>query len=204
MRYMKGQKLHTRNRIVEMASHGLLREGADGMSVADLMKLAGLTHGGFYSHFGSRDALVIEAFALAMDRTVSRWLKLTEGKPVEIDAIVESYLSRHHRDNPDHGCALPSLGADIARSSPEARRTFAKKLGEMVDVLARRRPRESAKEARQVAIGALATMMGSIVLSRAAGNKVLSDDILEAGRRAVRNQTACRNRRGQQRRMNGS
>jgi TetR/AcrR family transcriptional repressor of nem operon len=197
MRYMKGQKLHTRNRILEMASYGLLRKGADGMSVVDLMKLAGLTHGGFYAHFDSRDALVIEAFALAMDRTISRWLKVTEGKPVEIDAIVESYLSQYHRDNPARGCALPSLSADIARSSPEARRTFAKKLEEMIDVLARRLPRESAKEAGQVAIGVLATMMGSIVLSRAAGSKMLSDDILEAGRRAVRNQTAFRNRCGQ-------
>jgi TetR/AcrR family transcriptional regulator, transcriptional repressor for nem operon len=197
MRYMKGQKLHTRNRILEMASYGLLRKGADGMSVVDLMKLAGLTHGGFYAHFDSRDALVIEAFALAMDRTISRWLKVTERKPVEIDAIVESYLSQYHRDNPARGCALPSLSADIARSSPEARRTFAKKLEEMIDVLARRLPRESAKEAGQVAIGVLATMMGSIVLSRAAGSKMLSDDILEAGRRAVRNQTAFRNRCGQ-------
>jgi TetR/AcrR family transcriptional repressor of nem operon len=197
MRYMKGQKLHTRNRILEMASYGLLRKGADGMSVVDLMKLAGLTHGGFYAHFDSRDALVIEAFALAMDRTISRWLKVTERKPVEIDAIVESYLSQYHRDNPARGCALPSLSADIARSSPEARRTFAKKLEEMIDVLARRLPRESAKEAGQVAIGVLATMMGSIVLSRAVGSKMLSDDILEAGRRAVRNQTAFRNRCGQ-------
>jgi TetR/AcrR family transcriptional repressor of nem operon len=204
MRYMKDQKLHIRSRIVEMASYGLLQEGADGMSVADLMKLVGRTHGGFYLHFESRDALVIEAFALAMDRTISRWLKLTKGKPVGIDAIVESYLSQHHRDKPARGCALPALGTDIARSSPDARRILAKKLEEMIDVLARLLPRESAKEAQQAAMGVIATMMGSIVLARAVGDKILSDNLLEAGRRAVRNQTAVRNERAQSRRMNGS
>jgi len=71
MRYVKGHGLQTRSRIVEEASHGLRQAGFDGMSVADLMKLAGLTHGGFYVHFESREALVIEAFAAAMDRTIS-------------------------------------------------------------------------------------------------------------------------------------
>src|SRR5712672_4818392 len=99
MRYVKEHKLQTRSRIVEMASYGLRQNGADGVSVADLMKLAGLTHGGFYSHFESRDDLVIEAFALAMDRTVSRWNKLKE-EPAGIDAIIEWYLSEGHRDAP--------------------------------------------------------------------------------------------------------
>ena len=78
MRYVKGHGLQTRSRIVEEASYGLRQAGADGMSVADLMKLVGLTHGGFYSHFESREALVIEAFASAMDRTISHWLQASE------------------------------------------------------------------------------------------------------------------------------
>src|SRR3984893_13438897 len=117
----KDKKLRTRQRIVEVASRGLLRTGANGMSVVNLMNLAGLTHGGFYSHFESRDDLVIEAFTLAMDRTVSLWNKLKEKGPVGIDVIVEWYLSGSHRDAPAQGCALPSLGADIARWRPEAR-----------------------------------------------------------------------------------
>jgi TetR/AcrR family transcriptional regulator, transcriptional repressor for nem operon len=204
MRYAKGQKLHIRNRILERASYGLLRKGIYGISVADLMKLAGMTHGGFYTHFESREALVIEAFALAIDRTVDRWLKLIKGKPVGIEAIVESYLNRYHRDNPGNGCPLPSLSADISRSSPETRRTFTKKLDGMIDVLTRLFPRESAEVARQDAVGALATMIGSIVLARAVGNKMLSDDILEAGRQAVRNQVTFRNRCGHSGEKNGS
>ena len=81
MRYVKGHGLQTRSRIVKTASHGLRQSGADGVSVVDLMKLAGLTHGGFYSHFESREALVIEAFAQAMDRTVADWLKIMKECP---------------------------------------------------------------------------------------------------------------------------
>src|SRR6266478_3551616 len=167
------QRLRTRKRIVEAASRGLLRTGGNRMSVVNLMKLAGLTHGGFYSHFESRDDLVIEAFTLAMDRTVSQWNKLKEKGPVGIDVIVEWYLSGSHRDAPAQGCALPSLGADIARWRPEAREIFSTKLEEM--------------------IGALATMLGSVVLARATADETLSDDILEAGRCAVRDLMIPRN-----------
>jgi TetR/AcrR family transcriptional repressor of nem operon len=191
MRYVKGHGLQTRNRIIEKASYGLRESGADGVSVVDLMKLAGLTHGGFYAHFESREVLVIEAFAAAMDQTVSQWLSLMEGTPVEerFDVIVAAYLSPRHRDDRAHGCVLPALGADLARSSQTARRTFARKAGEMIDVLARLFPEKSPKQARQIATGALATLMGSIVLARAVGDKKLSDDILEAGRQSLGGQS---------------
>jgi len=194
MRYVKGHGLQTRSRIVENASCGLRQNGADGVSVVDLMKLAGLTHGGFYSHFDSREALVIEAFAQAMDRTVADWLKIMKGMPVEerFGAVVEAYLSPHHRDNRARGCVLPALGADVARSSQKARRMFATKLEEMIGMVARLFPEKSPGEARQIATSALATMMGSIVLARAAGDKTLSDEILEAGRQALRSQSAVR------------
>jgi TetR/AcrR family transcriptional repressor of nem operon len=178
-----------------VASRGLLRTGTNGMSVANLMKLAGLTHGGFYLHFESRDDLVIEAFALAMDRTVSRWKKLKEKEPVGIEEIIEWYLSESHRDAPAQGCALPSLGADIARWRPRAREVFSTKLEEMIDALAHWLSQESEKDRRRVAIGALATMLGSIVLARATADKALSNDILEAGRWAVRDQTTSRNQK---------
>jgi len=197
MRYVKGHGLQTRSRIVEEASYGLRQGGADGMSVADLMKLAGLTHGGFYAHFESREALVVEAFALAMDRKLSQWLKLMKGMPVEerFDVIVEAYLSPGPRDDRAHGCVLPALGADIARSGKKARHIFARKLDEMIDVVTMLFPEKSPKEARQIAAGALATMMGSIALARAVGDKKLSDEILEAGRDALSGQSAGRRAR---------
>jgi TetR/AcrR family transcriptional regulator, transcriptional repressor for nem operon len=110
MRYPKDHGQQTRRRIVENASYGLRQNGADGLSVVDLMKLADLTHGSFYAYFKSRDALVVEALALAMDRTVAHWLDLTQGLPAEkgFDAVVEAYLSPRHRNNPARDCALPA------------------------------------------------------------------------------------------------
>ena len=102
MRYSKEHKQETHARIVRKASVRLREKGAHGIGVADLMKEAGLTHGGFYAHFDSRDALVIEAFNYAMDRSTERWRKLAEQTPPEkrLAAIVESYLTTVHRDDP--------------------------------------------------------------------------------------------------------
>jgi TetR/AcrR family transcriptional regulator, transcriptional repressor for nem operon len=159
--------------------------------VVDLMKLADLTHGSFYTYFKSRNALVVEALVLAMDRTVAHWLDLTQELPAEkgFEAVAEAYLSPRHRNNPARGCALPALAADIGRSSPEARHTFAGRLEKMIDIIAGLIPKGSPLDARHAAAGAIATMVGSIVLARAAGDKRLSDAVLEAGRQAVRNQT---------------
>jgi TetR/AcrR family transcriptional regulator, transcriptional repressor for nem operon len=197
MRYVKGHGLQTRNRIVENASRALRQSGADGMSVADLMKLAGLTHGGFYSHFESREALVIDAFTLAMDRTVAQWMSLTRAMPIEerLEVFVDAYLSPKHRDDRAHGCVLPALGTDIARSSKQARRIFARKLDEMIDVVAGFVPGKPPKQARRIAIATLATMMGSIALARAVGDDKLSDEVLGAGRQALSGQSARRKAR---------
>ncbi len=130
MRYSKEHKLETHARIVKKASVRLREKGAHGVGVADLMKEAGLTHGGFYAHFDSREALVIEAFADAMDRSTERWRKLAEQTPPEkrLATIVGTYLTPLHRDDPGHGCAVPTLGAEIARESPKTRKAFAAKL----------------------------------------------------------------------------
>lgn len=194
MRYVKGHKLQTRSRILEEASYGLRQAGADGISVSDLMKRAGLTHGGFYTYFESREALVIEAFAMAMDRTISQWRNQMDGLPGEerFDAFVETYLRGGHRDDRAGGCVLPALGTDIARSSQKARRAFARKLDEMIDVIAALLPEQPPKQARQIATATLATMMGSIALARAVGGKRLSDEILSAGRRALIGQSTKR------------
>jgi TetR/AcrR family transcriptional repressor of nem operon len=188
MRYSKEHKLETHARIVRKASVRLREKGAHGIGVADLMKDAGLTHGGFYAHFDSREALVIEAFADAMDRSTERWRKLAEQTPPErrLSTIVDSYLTALHRDDPGHGCAIPTLGAEIARESPRTRKAFAAKLEQMIDLLAEQIPEVPKKAARNRAIAVIATMIGTLVMARVAGNGDFSDDILEAGREAVR------------------
>ena len=187
MRYSREHKLETHARIVRKASVRLREKGAHGVGVADLMKEAGLTHGGFYAHFDSREALVIEAFAYAMDRSTERWRKLSEQTPPDkrLAVIVDSYLTAVHRDDPGHGCAVPTLGAEIARESPKTRKAFAAKLEQMVDMLAEQIPALPRKAARKQAEATLATMMGTLVLARIAGNGEFSDEILAAGREAV-------------------
>src|SRR5437764_15197580 len=116
MRYSREHKVETHARIVKKASVRLREKGAHGVGVADLMKEAGLTHGGFYAHFDSREALVIEAFAYAMDRAIEHWRKQSDQVAPEkqLAQIVEAYLSVSHRDNPGHDCSIPALGAAIA------------------------------------------------------------------------------------------
>lgn len=187
MRYSKEHKHETHARIVRKASVRLREKGAHGIGVADLMKEAGLTHGGFYAHFDSREALVIEAFNYAMDRSTDRWRKMAEQTPPEkrFAAIVESYLTTIHRDDPGHGCTVPTLGAEIAREGPKARRAFAAKLDEMIEMMADQVPELPRKAARAQAIAALSTMAGALVLSRIAGSGEFSEEILGAGREAV-------------------
>lgn len=184
MRYSREHKQETHDRIVKKASVRLREKGAHGIGVADLMKEAGLTHGGFYAHFDSREALVIEAFAYAMDRSMEHWRKLTgEVAPEKrLALIAESYLSTLHRDNPGHGCSLPALGAEIARESPKTRKAFAGKLDEMIEALTDTIPNMPRKAARKQAIATLATMAGTMLLARIAGSSELSDEMLKAGR----------------------
>lgn len=187
MRYSKEHKQETHDRIVRRASVKLREKGAHGIGVADLMKDAGLTHGGFYAHFASREALVIEAFSYAMDRSTERWRKLAEDLPPELRlaVLVDGYLSAGHRDDPGRGCAVPALGAEIARESPKTRKAFAAKLDQMIDMIATEYVGSSPKAARKRAIATLATLMGTVVLARIAGSGELSDDILAAGRAAA-------------------
>jgi TetR/AcrR family transcriptional regulator, transcriptional repressor for nem operon len=187
MRYVEDHRRRTHSRIVENASYGLRLKGAEGLSVVDLMKLAGLTHGGFYNHFDSRAALVGEAIAFAMDQMTERWKKLANGKAngERFAALIDDYLSLRHRDNPKHGCALSTLAVDVARSGPSEQQALASKLEMMIDVLVELLPGEPPRQARQTATGAIATMVGSIVLSRAVGAGKLSDRILDAGRKTA-------------------
>jgi TetR/AcrR family transcriptional repressor of nem operon len=187
MRYSKEHKQETHARIVKKASVRLREKGAHGIGVADLMKEAGLTHGGFYAHFDSREALVIEAFGYAMDRSVEHWRNMTTDIPPEkrLSTIVDSYVSATHRDDPGRGCAVPSLGAEIARESAKTRKAFSAKLDQMIDLVADQIPDVPRKTARRLAMGTMATMMGTLVMSRVAGSGELSDEILTSGREAA-------------------
>src|SRR6201985_144228 len=194
MRYSREHKQETHARIVRKDSVRLREKGAHGIGVADLMKEAGLTHGGFYAHFDSREALVIEAFGYAMDRSMENWKKLAaETSPEKRLALMaETYLTQLHRDDPGHGCSIPSLGAEIARESPKTRKAFAAKLDQMIDMLAEQMHGLAPQAARKQAVATLATMMGTIVLARIAGSGKFSDEVLGAGREAALGRAAAK------------
>ena len=187
MRYSREHKQETHDRIVRKASVRLREKGSHGIGVADLMKEAGLTHGGFYAHFDSREALVIEAFNYAMDRSTDRWRRMAEQTPPEkrFASIVETYLTALHRDDPGHGCAVPTLGPEIAREGAKARKAFAAKLDEMIEMMAEQLPELPRKVARRRAMAALSTMAGALVLARIAGTGEFSEEILDSGREAA-------------------
>ena len=190
MRYSREHKLETHARIVKRASVRLREKGAHGIGVADLMKDAGLTHGGFYAHFDSREALVIEAFAHAMDRSTERWRKLAgeQTSPEQrIAAIVDLHLDADAPRRPRPWLQpIADLGRpEIARESPKTRKAFAAKLEEMIDALAAQIPDLPRKTARKQATALIATMMGTLVMARVAGNGEFSEEILSSGRDAV-------------------
>jgi len=187
MRYSKEHKRETHERIVRKAAVRLREKGAHGIGVADLMKEAGLTHGGFYAHFDSREALVIEAFSYASNRSRQHWRKIAEQTPPEkrLALIVDTYLTSLHRDDPGHGCTIATLGAEIARESPKTRKAFAAELEQMIDMIADQIPGVPRKTALKQATAIMATMMGALVLARIAGSGEFSDEILAAGREAA-------------------
>src|SRR6202012_816331 len=178
MRYSKEHKFQTHARIVKKASVKLREKGAHGIGVADLMKDAGLTHGGFYAHFSSRDALVIEAITHAMDRSTEHWRKKSESVTADkrLAAIINGYLSPDHRDNPGQGCAVPALASDMSRESAKTRRAFAGRMQQMIEMLNRKYQGMPQKAARKQATAALATMMGALVMARVAGNSEFSEE----------------------------
>jgi TetR/AcrR family transcriptional repressor of nem operon len=191
MRYSTEHKARTRSRIVRNASRALRRRGLKAIGIAGLMKSAGLTHGGFYSHFKSREDLVAAAVEYAMAETASEWRRYARcaTRSGGLDPLVATYLGQGHRDNPARGCPLPAVSADVARSAEKVRRTFTKSLDELLDTLAAHIPDEPNAEKRLSAAGVLAAMVGSLILARACDDNQVSASILEAGKHVVRSVT---------------
>ncbi len=180
MRVSREQAAQNRERIVETASRLFREKGYDGIGVADLMKSAGLTHGGFYGHFASKEDLLAEAFGKAMEHSAETWRKLLSEKPAKPRAaLAHMYLTAKHRDNPGKGCALAALGPDVSRVGPEVRQAMSDSFQAQLDALAEALPGDPAQKRRD-AIATYATMIGGLVLARSVADKTQSDEILAA------------------------
>jgi TetR/AcrR family transcriptional repressor of nem operon len=180
MRVSREQAAQNRERIVETASRLFREKGYDGIGVADLMKSAGLTHGGFYGHFASKEDLLAEAFGKAMENSAKRWRELLAEQPANPRAALgHMYLTAKHRDNPGKGCALASLGPDVSRVGLEVRHAMDESFAAQIDALAQALPGEP-EQARRDAIATYAAMVGGLVLARSVADKKQSDEILAA------------------------
>src|SRR4051812_38748026 len=137
MKVSREQAAENRERILDVAAQLFRERGFDGIGVADLMKAAGLTHGGFYGHFSSKEDLVAQACARALTRSLDNWNRLADRAPDSpLSAITNSYLSTRHRDQPGAGCTLAALGPDISRQNPSVRRTVTEGVRHAVELLA--------------------------------------------------------------------
>jgi TetR/AcrR family transcriptional regulator, transcriptional repressor for nem operon len=180
MRVTREQAAENRGRIVDVAAQRFRERGFEGIGVSDLMKEAGLTHGGFYGHFGSKEELMAEAYRKALEHSHADWRKRAEGSREPLVDMARHYLTTRHRDNPGRGCAVAALGADVARQGPAVRQAFTEGLRTALDFMAGLAQGRTAKAKRRKAIQAYASWIGAMVLARAVDEPELSREILEA------------------------
>ncbi|AZN43498.1 TetR/AcrR family transcriptional regulator [Paenibacillus albus] len=179
MPYPAGHKLKVRGRIIESAAKAFRSNGIREISVPAIMKGAGLTHGGFYSHFDSKDQLVCEACSYAVEDTLMLLRKAVDEEQHEskIHAIIDYYLSAEHRDNTELGCILPAFTGEMPRLSDEVRKHFTDEVARIVDFIC-----ATASIEKSNGTALLSLLIGTILMARSVNDPVQSDSILDAGK----------------------
>jgi len=169
-------------RIVSVAARAIRRSGYDGTGVADIMKEAGLTHGGFYAHFASREAMLAEAATRACADSAAVVAGVAASAPPEeaLATMLRTYLSREHLEQVELGCPLVALGSETARQAPEVRRATTRHVKEMIDLVARQSPDWGQPGAHERALVTAATMVGTLLLARVVDEPALADSLCEA------------------------
>jgi TetR/AcrR family transcriptional regulator, transcriptional repressor for nem operon len=184
MRYVAGHKDRTRARVLKEAAKAIRAEGPHRIGVAGVMAKAGLTHGGFYAHFASKDELVVAAVAQMFDEALANFERLTGAKPpaLALRSYIDFYLSVRHKDARDSGCPLSSLAADLPRLDAGARERFALGLSRLVAALANLLFALKGGDCEPLAISALAEMVGALSLARSVDDPRQSKMILKHSR----------------------
>ncbi len=188
MRYAESHKEETHRKLLTVAAAALRAEGPDRLSVAQVMKSAGLTHGGFYAHFKSKDALLVEAVAEAFAKSQRRVQRLLDGLPPKhaLATYIDFYVAQAHRDDPASGCAITALGSDMPRQTKRFRAAFETGLKRMCDALAARMTAAGVEDAERLAPAILAAMAGAVSLSRTISDRALSDELLASTRAGIK------------------
>lgn len=176
------RKAQTHDRIVRTAARIIRASGYDGTGLADIMKAAGLTHGGFYAHFASRDALLAEAADLAGAETTQSLARVAAAAPPGqgLAALLAAYLSPSHVQHPEAGCPIVALGSEMPRQAPEVRAAATRRIKELVDLLGRQMPDWGQPGQQDKALVALAGLVGALLLARAVDDPRLADAVRAA------------------------
>jgi TetR/AcrR family transcriptional repressor of nem operon len=186
MRVSREQAARNRERVLEVAAELFRERGLEGIGVADVMKSAGLTHGGFYGHFESKEDLVAQACERALAVSESRWQALAQsGDKRPLHTVVSRYLSTEHRDNPGTGCLFAAVGSEAARQGSQIRYVVTAGLKRSFELLTGFMPGRSEKMRRRQALAMYASLVGAVILSRAADDPALSKEILEAVKASI-------------------
>jgi len=188
MRYSDTHKEETRNRILSVASRQVRARGPDGVGVAEVMAEAGLTHGGFYAHFKSKDALIGAAIEAAFENRRAFFRNLPEAadNAAFLERFVDSYISEIHRDRPERGCPVATLSSDIPRQGEAARAAFDAGVKGLIHTISSRLTVGAPKDRDALAGSLVAEMAGAVALARAVSDPELSDRLLEQSRRSVK------------------
>jgi TetR/AcrR family transcriptional repressor of nem operon len=179
MGHSRADKAESHDRIVQAAAERFREQGVDGIGLADLMREAGLTHGGFYRHFASRDALVAAAIERALGQGSRAVEAVAKIKKAPLAAVVDGYLSAAHRDSLATSCAVTTLAADVARSSDRARSAYTRQVGIYLELLTNLIAGNKQRRRRK-AIAALSTLVGALSMARAVNDEKLSQEILKS------------------------
>ena len=177
MGYSKSDKAETHTRIVKVAAKRFRELGLEGIGVADVMKEAGVTVGGFYKHFGSRDELVVEALAAAF-----KDLDVWEERTADMAHLLQNYLTEAHRDAPGTGCAMGALVGDMTRGSKSARALYTARVKRSLAFFSALLPSNRRSDKRRRGLLILSALLGAINLSRAVSDPNLSREILHGVR----------------------
>jgi len=183
------KKAESHQRIVRAAARAIRKHGYEGVGVAEVMKDAGLTHGGFYAHFGSRDALLAAAVDQAgAESTENMSRAIAAAKPgEELMALVDTYLHDRHVMAAEQGlgCAIAAAGTEIPRQAPEVRRAASRRIKNLVALIEQQFPQWGKSAAHEKAMGVAASLVGALMLARAVDDPQLSKAIRKAAREQI-------------------
>jgi TetR/AcrR family transcriptional regulator, transcriptional repressor for nem operon len=178
--HSRAEKAESHDRIVQVAAARFRENGVGGIAVADLMKDAGLTHGGFYRHFASRDELVAEAIEQALSEGARAVAAVAKIQDCPLNALVDAYLSTAHRDGLATSCAVTTLAADVARGNQRARSAYTRQVGAYLELLTQLISGNTQRARRRKALAALSTLVGAVSMARAVNDEKLSREILDS------------------------